>query len=370
MLIGWTEEQLQVRGSARAFVTDFGDEAAIRRLMATEHGHDEAAWGALLELGFLGLTVPEGLGGAGGSLVDQGVVLEELGRAVYGGAYFSTAVLAVQALLPVAEDPAAAELLTAIATYGLRVTLALTEDSGRWDGAGVRAIAERGSLGWRLSGEKTFVPDGAGADALLVVARTSSGIALFAVDADADGLTRTSLPTLDQTRKQARVHLDATPGRLLGVEGGAWPLLETALHKSALALAAEQAGGAQSVLDRTVEHARTREQFGRPIGSFQAVQHKCADMLVQVEAAKSAAYYGLAVARDDAPELAVVAALAKVVCSETYRRTANEAIQILGGIGITWEHWAHLYFKRARSSDAFLGAPAVHRERLARHLEV
>lgn len=370
MLIGLTEEQLQLRASAGALMAEIASEVEVRRLMATADGVDDIAWRQVCELGLPGLAVPEERGGAGGSLVDQGVVLEQMGRSVYCGPYYSTAVLAAQTLLGMEQDPHAEELLQQVCAGTSRATLALTEGSGRWNEDAVALAAERGATSWLLSGSKTFVPDGASADVLLVVARTSGGTSLFAVPADADGLVRTPLPTMDQTRKQARLDFSSTPARLLGEEGRGWTSVEQALQAAAVALGAEQVGGAERVLEMCVEHARTRHQFGRAIGSFQAVQHKCATMLVDVEAAKSAAYFGLAAAAQRTPELPSVASLAKAYCSEAYRRTTNEAIQVFGGMGLTWAHPLHLYFKRARSSQLLLGTAAEHRRRLAAHLSL
>jgi len=369
MLVGRTEEQLQLASSVGALLSEIASEAEVRRLMATSTAEDATSWGRICDMGLPGLAVPERLGGAGGTLVDQGVVLEQMGRALYCGPYFSTAVLAVQTLLHL-QDEAAEELLRQVCTGTLSATLAITEASGRWDEAGVTLQAERGESSWLLTGTKTFVPDGASAELVLVVARTAAGTGVFAVGPAAQGVRRTPLPTMDQTRKQARLDFSATPATLLGTDGDGWRGVDAALAAATAGLAAEQVGGAQRVLDMTVEHARTREQFGRPVGTFQAVQHKCATMLVEVEAAKSAAYFALATAADGSPELPVVASLAKAYCSQAYRRTANEAIQIFGGIGLTWEHPVHLYFKRARSSEVFLGSPALHRERLAAHLAI
>jgi alkylation response protein AidB-like acyl-CoA dehydrogenase len=321
--------------------------------------------------------VPEQFGGGGGSLADQGLVLEEMGRALCGGPYFSTAVLAAQTLLAApAGDPVAAELLRGICGGGLTVTLAVTEASGRWDEAGVTLRADQTPSGWELTGSKTFVPDGATADVVLVAARTVGGIGLFAVPGSAEGLTRAPLPTMDQTRTQARLDFAGAAGRLIGADGAGWGVVERGLRRAAVGLAAEQAGGAQRVLELMVDHARTRHQFGRPIGSFQAVQHTCAAVLVDVEAAKSAAYHAVRTAaarsgeasQSGEDELAAVASLAKAVCSETYRHATDAAIQVFGGMALTWEHPVQLYFKRARSSEILLGAPAYHRELLARHL--
>ena len=370
MFIGLTDEQLQLRAATRTLMTSISSEAQVRQVMAATDGGDVAGWRQLCGLGLVGLAVPERFGGGNGSFVDQGVVLEELGRALYCGPYLNTAVFATQTLLAVGDGEVAEELLRGICDSGLVVTVALTEPVGQWDEAGVRLSAANTSSGWRLTGVKTFVPDGATADVTLVVARTGKGTSLFAVPAQAERLRRLPLPTMDQTRKQARLEFDATPGRLIGSEGDAWSAIERGLQMSAVALAAEQVGGAQFVLEMTVDHARSRTQFGRPIGSFQAIQHKCATLLLDVEAARSAAYYGLAAGADQSAELPAVASVAKAFCSETYRRTTNEAIQVLGGMGLTWEHPIHLYFKRARSSEVFLGTPAYHRELLARHLRL
>jgi alkylation response protein AidB-like acyl-CoA dehydrogenase len=215
-----------------------------------------------------------------------------------------------------------------------------------------------------------FVLDGHTADLILVAARTSAGVSLFAVDGGASGLTRTALSTMDQTRKQAKVEFDNTPARLIGADGAGWNVLSTVLDLAAVALAAEQVGGAQKCLDMAVEYAKVRVQFGRPIGSFQAIKHKCADMLLEVESGKSAAYYASWAAAEDNDELPVVAALSKAYCSEAYFHAAAENIQIHGGIGFTWEHPAHLYFKRAKSSEIYLGDPTYHRELLAQRIGI
>jgi len=377
VLIGFTSEQSQLREATRDLLAGVSSEARVRALMPDPAGRDPAAWRELAGLGLPGIAIPERFGGDGGSLADQGVVLEEMGRVLCGGPYFSTAVLAAQTLLAAPDgDPVATELLEGICTGDLTVTVAVTEAGGRWDEAGVTLPAVPGASGWELTGSKTFVPDGATADVILVPARTAAGISLFAVPGPAAGLVRVPLPAMDQTRKQARLDLTAVAGRLIGADGAGWSVIERGLRRAAAGLAAEQAGGAQRVLELMVEHARTRHQFGRPIGSFQAVQHTCAAVLVEVEAARSAAYYALRTAaaqpaeasQSGEDELAVVASLAKAVCSETYRHAADAAIQVFGGIALTWEHPIQLYFKRARSSEILLGAPAYHRDLLARHL--
>jgi alkylation response protein AidB-like acyl-CoA dehydrogenase len=370
MLVGSTEEQTQLGASARSLLGELANESEVRRLMATDDGVDSDGWLRLHDLGLLGLVVPERYGGLGGNLADLGVVLEQMGRCVYPGPYFATTVLAVQALLNAGDEGAAAEYLGRIAAGTTVATVALTEESGHWDEVSIQLGAARTGDGWVLDGIKTYVPDGARADLVIVAARTQSGVSLFAVAGGAEGLTRELLPTMDQTRKQARLVFESTPARLIGSEGAAWPGLERMLAVAAVAQAAEQVGGAEAVLELVVEHAQTREQFGKPIGSFQAVQHKCADMVVDIEAARSAAYYGLRALDEGAPDASVAASLAKLFCSAMYRRVTNEAVQILGGIGLTWEHRIHLYLKRARSSEVLFGTPAEHRERIAQLIEL
>ncbi|MDQ1392028.1 MAG: hypothetical protein QOF30_1005, partial [Acidimicrobiaceae bacterium] len=308
--------------------------------------------------------------------VELVVVLEEMGRALLCAPFFSSVVLAAGAVLASGDEPVKKDVLPGIASGEVRATLALTEDSGRWDEGGVTTVArasdsDSGSGGsWVLDGHKTFVLDGHTADVVLVVARTDAGVSLFLVDGDAPGLGRTAMPTMDQTRKQARLVFSSVPARLVGTEGAGWPAVSRALDLAAVALAAEQVGGAQRVLEMSVEYAKVRVQFGRPIGSFQAVKHKCADMLLAVESAKSAAYYAAWTAADDDEELPVMASLAKAFCSEAYFKAAADNIQIHGGIGFTWDHPAHLYFKRAKSSELILGDPAYHRELVAQRIGI
>jgi alkylation response protein AidB-like acyl-CoA dehydrogenase len=367
----FSTEQQELRSMVRDFLADRSPESEVRRLMETEEGYDPAVWSQLGdELGLLGLAIPEEYGGAGYGFVELGVVLEEAGRALLCAPYFSSVVLAATTVLHSGDDAARKDYLPGLASGQVRGTLALTEDSGRWDEAGVTLRAAQTSDGWTLEGHKNFVLDGHTATLILVVARTPSGISLFAVDADAAGLTRTPLSTMDMTRKLARLDFAGTPARLLGSEGAAWPLLARVLDLAAIGLAAEQVGGATKAMEMAVDYAKIRIQFGRPIGSFQAIKHKCADMLVRVESAKSAAYYGLWAAAELNEELPAVASLAKSYCSDAYFHCAGENIQIHGGIGFTWEHPAHLYFKRAKTSQLLFGDPTYHRELLAQRIGI
>ena len=369
MNFAFSEEQEELRKSVRRFLEDKSSETEVRRLMETEEGYDKAVWDQMAnQLGLQGLHIPEEYGGSGFSYVELVVVLEEMGRALLAAPYFSTVALAANALLSTDDDAAKKELLPGIASGETIATLAITEDNGRWDLDAIELEATKSGDGYSLTGHKMFVLDGHTANLIIVAAKAGGGVSLFAVDGDASGLTRTPLATMDQTRKQARLEFANTPARLIGTEGGAEAALTKTLDLAAVALAAEQVGGAQKCLEMSVEYAKVRVQFGRPIGSFQAIKHKCADMLLEVESAKSAAYYAGWAAADDTDELGQVACLAKAYCSEAYFHAAAENIQIHGGIGFTWEHPAHLYFKRAKSSELLLGDPAYHREMLAQRI--
>jgi alkylation response protein AidB-like acyl-CoA dehydrogenase len=371
MNFAFSEEQEELRSSVRRFLEDKSPMTEVRRLMETPEGYDPAVWKQMGEqLGLEAIAIPEEYGGVGFGYVELTVIFEEMGAALLCAPYFSTIALAANALLSCGDESAKKDLLPGIASGETIATLALTEDTGRWDLDAVTLAATGKGGEWKLDGHKMFVIDGQTAGLILVAARTSKGVSLFAVESGAAGITRTPLATMDQTRKQARIEFAGTPGRLLGEEGGAGPALSRTLDLAAVALAAEQVGGAQRCLDMAVDYAKTRIQFGRPIGSFQAIKHKCADMLLEVESAKSAAYYAGWAAAEDSEELPVVASLAKSYCSEAYFHAAAENIQIHGGIGFTWEHDAHLYFKRAKSSELLLGDPSYHRELLAQRIGI
>jgi len=371
MNFAFTEEQEELRKTVRAFLEAKSPESAVREQMETDAGYDAAVWGQMGEqLGLHGLAIPEEFGGSGYTFVELGIVLEEQGRALLCAPFFSTVVLAANALLHSGDDAAKAAHLPGIASGETIATLAFTEPSGKWDESGITTEATASGDGWTLDGVKSFVLDGHTASLIIVAARTANGVSLFTVAGDAAGLTRTALSTMDQTRKQAKLEFANTPATLLGTEGEGWAVLSTVLDLAAVGLAAEQVGGAQKVLEQAVEYAKVRVQFGRPIGSFQAIKHKCADMLLEVESAKSAAYYGLWCAAEQNDELPSVASLAKAYCSEAYFHATAENIQIHGGIGFTWEHPAHLYFKRAKSSELLFGDPTYHRELLAQRIGI
>jgi len=367
----FSEEQEELRKVVRDFLNAKSDEPTVRELMDTEAGYDAAVWTQMAEqMGLQGLVVPEEYGGSGYSFVELIVVLEEMGRRLLCAPYFSTVVLAGQTLIHSGDDAAKQAHLPGIASGETIATLAYTEPNGKWDDSAVTATATEDGDAWKINGEKLYVLDGHTADLIITAARTDAGISLFAVAGDAPGLTRTALSTMDQTRKQARLQYADVPATLIGTDGGGWDVLSKVLDLAAVALAAEQVGGSQEVLESAVQYAKDRVQFGRPIGSFQAIKHKCADMLLEVESAKSAAYYAGWCASELNDELPSVASLAKAYCSEAYFHAAAENIQIHGGIGFTWEHPAHLYFKRAKSSELLFGDPTYHRELLAQRIGI
>jgi alkylation response protein AidB-like acyl-CoA dehydrogenase len=372
----FSEEQDQLRDAVRKFLEAKSPEAEVRRLMETTEGYDPAVWSQMAnELGLQGLHIPEAYGGQGFSWVELGIVLEEQGRALLCAPYFSTVVLAANAILNAGTEDQKAALLPGIASGETIATLAFTEPNGKWDATGITLEATPSGDGATLTGTKMFVLDGHTADLIVVAARAAGtsgtdGISFYNVNGDAAGLTRTALATMDQTRKQAKLEFDGVQAQLLGTAGAGWDALSKTLDQAAVALCNEMVGGAQYVLDESVQYAKDRVQFGRPIGSFQAIKHKCADMLLETESAKSAAYYAAWAAAEDNDELPVVASLAKAYCSDAYFHAAAENIQIHGGIGFTWEHDAHLYFKRAKSSEILFGDATYHRELLAQRIGI
>jgi alkylation response protein AidB-like acyl-CoA dehydrogenase len=340
--------------------------------MDTEDGFDPAVWRQLgADLGLCGLTVPEEYGGAGFTFVELGVVLEELGASLACLPFLSSVVLAQSLLMAVDDKDAHTRWLPGLASGEVRGTVAFAEQSGGWDGRNIAARATRDGAGWRLDGEKTYVIDGGTAELTLVLAESDGGLSVFAVEADANGLARTPLTTMDQTRKQAGLELTGTTATLVGAEGAGTHALARMSELASIALATEAVGGSRAVLDSAVEYAKVRVQFGRPIGSFQAIKHRCADMLLRVESARSAAYHAMwTAAEENDDELAIAASLAKAYCTDAFAWAAAENIQIHGGIGFTWEHPAHLYYKRAVSSRLLFGDPVHHRALLADRIGV
>jgi alkylation response protein AidB-like acyl-CoA dehydrogenase len=356
----FTAEQQQLRTAVRRFCAENVDDAVIRRLMESEPRFDPAVWRRLgSELGVLGMAVPEGDGGAGGSLVDQAVAVEEFGAALACGPLFGTVYLAIPALVAASAGPARDELLAALVEGQRTAAFAVADRAAQFDAAAVAVTA----AGGMLTGTVPQVVDGDSADVFLVAATQPDGIALYAVDA-AD-VQRTPLVTLDLTRPQATVTLDNAPGLLLAGPEDADRVITHALQVGAALLAVEQVGAAQHLLDLSVEYAKSRLQFGRQIGSFQAVKHKLADMLVDLEHARSTAYHAVWALADGSDDPALAVSIAQATCSAAFSRIAADALQVHGGIGFTWEHQAHLYFKRAATDAALLGSAEQHRCRVA-----
>ena len=368
MLFTLTQEQTELRDLVRRFLTEKAPSEAVRRWMDSEQGYDLDLWNQMAQqLGLHGLAVPEEFGGAGCGLPELAIVFEQMGRFLLPSPFFATVGLAAQALMASEDESACQRYLPRITDGSLTATVAISEESGSWELADIKTVAKgTDDGGWVLSGTKMFVVDGDTADLILVVASGSEGLALFAVDATSPGVTRSRLDALDPTRRLARVELESAPGLRVGPAGDGEPFLRKAIDVAVVLLAAEQVGGAQACLDAAVDYARVRVQFDRPIGSFQAIKHKCADVLISVEAARAAVLYAAStpyVADDD--ELAMATAVAAAYCGPAYTRAAKENIQIHGGIGFTWEHDAHLYLKRAKTSELLFGTPPLHRARVA-----
>ncbi|MEU7816577.1 acyl-CoA dehydrogenase family protein [Pseudonocardia sp. NPDC049154] len=359
-----TDEQQELATSLRRFLADKAPRDTVRAWAEAGEGIDPAVWRQMAgQLGLQGIAIPEEYGGSGFGPVELGVVLEEMGRVVLPGPFFGTVALAGQALVASADTDAMQRWLPGIADGTLTATVALSEGDGPALLEPATTATPSGD-GWTLSGRKKLVVDGDTAALLLVVAAAPEGPSLFAVEAGATGLTRRRQDALDITRIVAAVELDGTPAVRIGPAGDA-AFLRRVVDLAVAALAAEQVGGASGCLAESVEYGKTRVQFGRPIGSFQAIKHKCADMLLEVEAARSAALHAISAADEALDELAVSAAVAGSYCAAAYTHAAKENIQIHGGIGFTWEHDAHLHLKRAKSGERLLGSPVAHRARLA-----
>jgi alkylation response protein AidB-like acyl-CoA dehydrogenase len=367
MQFSFTSEQEEFRSVLRRFLEDRSPPTVVRRLMETETGWDRAAWGALNEtLGLSGVHIPEAYGGQGFGYVELGIVLEEMGRALLCAPFFASTVLAATAVLNAGTEAQKKDLLPGIAAGDTIATLAFTEPNGRWDADGIEMTATQAGGGYRLDGIKSFVLDGHSADLIVVVARAPEGLSFFTVAGDAAGLSRRALKVVDPTRKLALLEFRGVEAALLGsAGGGAKPFAKT-MVLAALSLANEMVGGAERLRQSALDYANLRVQFGRSIASFQSMKHKQADMLVDVELAKSAAYYAAAAADDGDADLPAIASLAKACAADAYMQTAIHTIQIHGGIGFTWDNDTHLWFKRAKSSEVFLGDPTWHREHMMR----
>jgi len=368
MDFAFSEEQEFLRRTARDWLDAKAPSEVVRRLMDDDLGHDPALWSAIADLGWQAMAIPEAYGGAGFGFLEQAVLLEEMGRALFPSPYLGSAVLAAHAILGGGDEDQREAWLPGIASGETIATVALGETGP----TSTTVTAIRAGEGWVLDGEARFVVDAATADLVVVPATVPDGLGLFVVDVGADGVGVESLPTLDQTRRLAHlrfVGVQVGPGEHL-VAAPAGDVLERVVRLGSVALALEAVGGAGKVLETSVQYAKDRVQFGRPIGSFQAIKHLCADMLVAVESATAAAYYAAWAAAEDDEELAVVAPLAKAYCTEAYFQCAAANIQVHGGIGFTWEHDAHLHFKRAKSSEVLLGDATTQRLAVADRLGI
>lgn len=353
----------ELRAAVREFLDATSPIETVRALMATDTGFDAASWRQLAgELGLTGIAVPDTWGGAGAGMAELAVVFEEMGAALLCAPFFATVALAIPAILASADEAATEKFVPGFVDGTSTATLILNGQLGPWDSDTVCLRAQQHRAGYRLHGTAPLVLDGHTADVILAAARTEAGISLFAVPADAAGLRRTLMAGLDRTRKVARVEFDGVAAELIGADGGAAHFLARTSDVAIVALAAEQLGAAQRCLEMAVEYAKNRIQFGRPIGSFQAIKHRCADMLVLVEGARSAATRAAEVV--DADEPSTAAAVAKMVCSEAFLQVALDNMRIHGGIGFTWEHDAHLYLRRAKASQLIFGTPDYHAQRL------
>lgn len=372
MQFSFTSEQEEFRSILRRFLEDKSPPVVVRRLMETEAGWERESWRELnQQLGLTAVHIPEAYGGQGFGPVELCIVVEEMGRALLCAPYFASTVLAATAIMNAGSEAQKRALLPGIAAGDTVATLAFTEPNGQWDAAGIATTATHADGRFRLEGVKSFVLDGHTADLIVVLARRpgsagDDGLSFFTVSGDARGLTRRSLKVMDPTRKQARLEFRSVEAELLGEEGaGAGPFAKT-MMQAAVCLANEMVGGADRLRQSALDYANLRVQFGRAIASFQSMKHKQADMLVDVELAKSAAYTAASAAADDDADLPALASLAKACASEAYMQTAIHTIQIHGGIGFTWDNDTHLWFKRAKSSEVFLGDPTYHRELMMR----
>jgi len=374
MDFGFSQEQELLRATARKFLENECTSGFVRARMEEPAGVTDEFWAKLAEQGWLGLIYPEEHGGSALGFVDLTVLMEEMGRVVMPGPFLSTVLLGGLAIREAGSAAQKKEWLTRIASGKAKTALAWTEPSARWDAAGVTCAARETKDGFVLNGTKLFVLDAHLADVLVVVARTSEGrtpeegTSLLLVPKGTRGVDVKLLPTMDQTRKLCEVSFKdaAVPAdALMGAKGGAWPTLARVAERATVALCAEMCGGAQRVLDMTTDYAKIRIAFGKPIGTYQGVKHKAADMLVDVENAKSLTYYAAWAVDENAPEAALAASMAKAYVTDAYRKVAGAGIQLHGGIGFTWEHDLHLYFKRAKSSEFTFGDATYHRERVA-----
>lgn len=373
MNFGFTEEQDFLRSTAREFLENEFPMTAVRELLDDARGYRPETWKQMAELGWIGILVPEEYGGSGLGFVDLVVVLEEMGRSLLPSPFLAN-LQGMLAVLRAGSDTQKKELLPAVAAGDRILSFAITEEAGTEDPADLQLRAEPTGSGYSLNGTKLFVPDAQSADVLVVAARTGgageAGLSLVLVDRDAPGLEITPLESMDQTRRIAEVGFSDTPAQLLGAADSGWQTWEWVRDRALVALSADAVGGCEKVLEDSVSYAKERIQFGKPIGVNQAIKHKCADMLIQVESSKSISRYAAWAVAEELSEAPLAAAMAKAYTSEAYRHCTAENIQIHGGVGFTWEYDCHLYFKRAKAVEVTYGDPSFQRERVAQLLEL
>lgn len=363
------EERRALRDTVHKLMSDASSEHAVRTAMETEPGFDPALWQQLCEMGVTGLIIDEAYGGSGVGPMEVEAVMEEAGAALLCSPLLASGVVAAEFLQSLADEASNKRLLRNIASGACIASVVMTGDSGCWTPEGVSVKAEESNGGWALGGRGNYVLHGQNADVLLVIAETSDGLKAFEVEPASENVTVQALPTLDRTLRLASVDFDGAAGTLIDSTVPVWNAAQRAINMAIVALAGEQAGGAQKVLDFTVEYAKTRVQFGRQIGSFQAIKHMAADLLVETESAISAARHAAASLADESAQTEEAISLAAFACADAYVKTAADAIQMHGGIAFTWEHSAHLYLKRARADAQLFGGSDYHRERYLQALE-
>ena len=363
-------DQQLLRGTARAFLDEHVTAAVVRALWDDPRGERDDLWKELGRLGWLGLALPEAHGGSALGMVETAIVLEELGRVAFAGPYLET-VVAAQGIQAAGTPAQQARWLPAVAGGAARATVALLDAELDWRPEATATRAEPAPDGVRLTGVKQWVPWAHVADLLLVPARGPEGLSLFLVEAGTEGLDVSPVPAMDPGMRWSTVRLEGVRvghGARLGEAGAAAGVLDGLLRRGAAGAAAMMLGAARRCLDMSVEYAKVREQFGQPIGSFQAIRHRCAEMLLEVENAHAATYYAAWALDADAEDGAMAASVAKAYVSEAARKVCGEAIQVHGGIGFTWEYDLHLYFKRAKALEATWGDADYHRELVIRQL--
>jgi alkylation response protein AidB-like acyl-CoA dehydrogenase len=376
MNFGFSEEQDLLRTTARDFLADCAPMTRVREVMAGDGQAAHEIWRRMADLGWPGLAFPEGVGGAGMSMIELCVVLEELGRSLAPVPFLPT-VLAGMAVLEAGDEAQQQQWLSQLCEGRLTGTLAITEERGSDESNDLNLHAHEDGDGWRLTGRKLFVPDAANAELLVVVAKTDAadgaGLALFAVPRSSNDVAVEEMTSMDLLRPLYAVTFDEVvlPGdALLGGNQNAGSTIARVLDRGRVMISAEMIGGAERCLESAVAYAKERVQFGKPIGVNQAIKHKCADMLLEVESAKSITYYAAWAASEANDEAAITAAMAKAYVSDAYCHASAENIQIHGGVGFTWEYDCHLYFKRAKSDEAWLGDARLQRERVAHMLDL